>query len=169
MVKNKKSVFKKGNKPWNKGIPMKESTKKKLGKSLKGKIPWNKNKKTRIRAWNYIDGRSTHQRHGTGRIRGSEHWNWKGGFFPLNKAIRSCFKYHQWQKKCLDRDNHICRDCGVNEELIVHHINYLIFIIRKNHISNIVQALLCGELWDTNNGITLCVKCHSKTHKGEKF
>jgi hypothetical protein len=28
------------------------------------------------------------------------------------------------------------------------------------------EALLCPELWDINNGLTLCVPCHDRTKKG---
>jgi len=30
------------------------------------------------------------------------------------------------------------------------------------------QALLCAELWDVWNGITLCKECHDKIHNEEK-
>jgi len=48
----------------------------------------------------------------------------------------------------------------------VHHCNKrFIDIIRDNNIKSLDQALLCSELWDLSNGITLCTKCHKNINK----
>ena len=49
-----------------------------------------------------------------------------------------------------------------------HHIKTRSSIVKKFNIKTIKQALKCSELWDINNGITLCKKCHSKTFKKEE-
>ena len=36
-------------------------------------------------------------------------------------------------------------------------------IIRENNINTAEGALACKELWDINNGITLCLECHKQT------
>lgn len=38
-------------------------------------------------------------------------------------------------------------------------------IIIDNEIQTLNNAKLCKELWDINNGITLCKLCHIKAHK----
>jgi len=40
-------------------------------------------------------------------------------------------------------------------------------IINNNNITTMEAALECSELWNLNNGITLCEDCHNKT-KGYK-
>jgi 5-methylcytosine-specific restriction endonuclease McrA len=73
--------------------------------------------------------------------KGQNHWNWRGG----DKGTYS--------------DNYKCQLCGRKEEenlklfqacLSVHHIDYN----KKND--------------DKNNLITLCLPCHSSTHKNRK-
>lgn len=36
-------------------------------------------------------------------------------------------------------------------------------IIRENNIMTLTDAVKCEELWNINNGITLCKECHKKT------
>jgi len=55
------------------------------------------------------------------------------------------------KEKIVDRDNHRCRECGANNcKLVVHHIDY----DKKNN--------------KTENLITLCRSCHSKTNFNRK-
>ena len=49
LLKISKSYFTKGNTPWNKGIPCRESTKQKLSKALVGKPGWNKGLPSKVR------------------------------------------------------------------------------------------------------------------------
>lgn len=42
---------KKGSIPWNKNVPMRDESKKKLSLSKKGQVPWNKDKKMPIVSW----------------------------------------------------------------------------------------------------------------------
>jgi hypothetical protein len=37
-------------------------------------------------------------------------------------------------------------------------------IMEDNNIKTLEEALICGELWNINNGITYCKKCHKQKH-----
>lgn len=54
--------------------------------------------------------------------------------------------------------------------LEAHHIKSFISLLRKYKVKTLLQAIKCKELWDVNNGLTLCEKCHSLTdgYKGRK-
>ena len=62
------------------------------------------------------------------------------------------------------RDNFICQECGYNKGRILqaHHIKPFTEILVKYNIKTLEEALDCEELWDINNGITLCEYCHKK-------
>jgi len=42
-------------------------------------------------------------------------------------------------------------------------LNKFGIILKENNIKTFEEALLCEELWNINNGRTLCIKCHKKT------
>lgn len=90
--------------------------------------------------------------------------NWQGGITSLSKSIRNSEKYEMWRLRCLLRDSFKCISCGSINRLHVHHIVYLSEIIKKNKIKNKKQAETCKELWNLDNGITVCNKCHSTIH-----
>ena len=94
-------------------------------------------------------------------------YNWRDGSTPINLKIRSLKKNIEWGLKVFKRDNFICKDCGDKKggNLNAHHIITLSKIIKQNKIREIIDAIKCKELWDINNGITLCKKCHKKRHK----
>ena len=100
------------------------------------------------------------------RIRnsGSASHFWKGGISKLNYHIRRIAKYVQWRTECFVRDNFICQECGKRGgRLQVHHKKSFELILKENKITTIEQAINCPELWDTDNGITLCISCHTQT------
>jgi len=100
-----------------------------------------------------------------GRINvGQEHWNWKGGISSLRDRIYKSFKFRQWRSDIFTRDNYTCQKCGQKgTKLNAHHIKPFSQIIKENNIKDVEDALNCEELWNINNGITLCEKCHKKT------
>jgi len=101
-----------------------------------------------------------------GKIK-EEQSNWKGGITPLRHSIRTNFKSRQWRSDVFTRDNFTCQECGqVGGKLNAHHIKSFSSIIQKYEITTLEEALQCEELWNINNGITLCKKCHKKIHKG---
>ena len=57
-----------------------------------------------------------------------------------------------------------CQECGERGgNLNVDHIVPFSVIFHKNIISSLEEALSCEELWNINNGRTLCVPCNKKT------
>ena len=92
---------------------------------------------------------------------------WKGGIISFNLSIRSLFQSRQWRSDVFMRDNFTCQKCGDSGgmNLRAHHIESLKKIIKENSLKTIKDALECEKLWNINNGITLCKKCHSLLHK----
>src|SRR3990167_10841764 len=110
----------------------------------KGKIPWNKGKESFY-------------------LKGDKNPNWKGGITSLIRLIRACRKYGDWKKQCLYRDKWICQICKKKNN-ILHIDHYPVMfseIIRKYKIDSYQKAIYCKELWDINNGRTLCGDCHN--------
>jgi len=94
--------------------------------------------------------------------------NWKGNkaISPLYKRIKLLSKYKQWRKAVFERDNYTCVICHkVGGILNPRHIKHFSVILKENNLRTIEQAINCKELWDINNGITLCKDCHKLKHK----
>lgn len=107
----------------------------------------------------------THKRIGTKPPvrRGEASSNWKGGVTKIDKACRVTPEYFQWRSDVFVRDNWTCQTCGVRGYVIVHHIKGFSKIIRENNIKDVLMAKNCKEMWDINNGVTLCGDCHKLT------
>lgn len=91
---------------------------------------------------------------------------WKGKKLPVKEAIRKLFEYRQWRCDVYTRDDFTCQECGERGgQLIAHHIKSFIEIIEEYKIQTIQEAVNCLELWNINNGLTLCKKCHKELHK----
>lgn len=61
--------------------------------------------------------------------------------------------------------------CTSNNQTYIgaHHKTSLSSIINKYNITLIDEAKKCVELWDINNGITLCRDCHIEETWGTKI
>lgn len=122
---------------WNKGIPMKESSKLKLriGHKKRGIKP-----PSRLGIPNTKNsGENCHL--------------WRGGITPINRAIRTSLEYKQWRENVFKRDNWTCVKCRTKG-------------CRKNPIQahHIKPFSTHPELrFELSNGITLCIPCHKKT------
>lgn len=95
------------------------------------------------------------------KMRGENHYKWKGGVTILNQSIRRMTENIYWQRAVKKRDKK-CQHCGSEKELEAHHIIPLAMILEKYNITCRDEARACSELWDLKNGITLCRKCHYK-------
>ncbi len=85
---------------------------------------------------------------------------------PIYKLVRKCSKYNEWRLMIFGRDNFTCQRCykkGVY--LHAHHKKLFSIILKENNIITIEQAENCKELWNINNGITYCKKCHEIIHR----
>jgi 5-methylcytosine-specific restriction endonuclease McrA len=66
----------------------------------------------------------------------------------------------------MHRDDFICTDCQKKGGILnVHHIKEFHIILEEYNIKDVNGAENCAELWDLNNGVTLCKSCHIKRHK----
>ncbi len=101
---------------------------------------------------------------GVGIRRGEQNHFWKGGITPINFQIRSCSKYRQWRCDVFERDDYTCQICQKRGgRLDADHIKQFARIIHENEIKTVDMALECEELWNINNGRTLCHDCHKET------
>ncbi len=104
------------------------------------------------------------------KSKGSNNSNWKEGASSLKKRIISSFEYRQWRSDVFKRDNYTCLECGIRGVYLhAHHIIRFSSIIEKYGINTLNQAMDCSELWDINNGTTLCMLCHNNLHKKEGY
>lgn len=99
------------------------------------------------------------------KLRGNKSPHWKGGITSLRRRIWISYKYRQWRSDIFTRDNYTCQWCGqygweLNAD---HHPKKFSDIIKEYKIKTVEEALVCEELWNLNNGRTLCKKCHLKT------
>jgi len=82
------------------------------------------------------------------------------------KIILPCkakIEYKLWRKKIFERDNFICTKCGErSNKLEAHHKILLKLILEMENVEERDSIL-----FDIDNGITLCKKCHKKLHKTE--
>ena len=99
------------------------------------------------------------------------HPNWKGGITKIDRIIRGMKEYLQWRSDVFQRDNWACKTCGRNGCYVTaHHLKSFHLIIKQYDIKNVDDARKYKELWDINNGITLCEDCHklADNYRGRK-
>jgi hypothetical protein len=134
----------------NKGRRFSVSWRRKLSIARLGKTPWNKGLK--------------------GFSSGNKHWNWKGGITGIVFQIRHCFEYRQWRSDIFTRDNFTCVLClkRGGELNADHYPKTFSSIIHEYKITSLSEAVGCDELWNINNGRTLCVECHRQVTRRDK-
>lgn len=98
---------------------------------------------------------------------GSDLTSWERAERDVYDLIRKDIKYKSWRKEVFVRDNFICQECGYDKGGILHahHIKPFAEILSKHNIKTLGDAINTQELWDINNGVTLCKKCHKALHK----
>lgn len=101
----------------------------------------------------------------SGRFSGEKNPNWKGGITRLYMKIRTCDLYRQWRLSVFRRDEFKCQECGDNRghNLNADHIKPFSVILSDRKITSFKKAQKCDELWDIDNGCTLCEDCHKNT------
>lgn len=156
----KGNSFEIGHAPWNKGSKMPEEHCKKLSDSYTYHVPWNrgltKEDDERIKRLCEIMSEAR-----KGKRMGEEHPNWKGGKSKIDKTCRMMPEYAEWRTKVYERDDFTCQYCGERGgQLEAHHLKRFAQIIKENDIKTIIDARDCSEMWNTENGITLCINCH---------
>lgn len=94
---------------------------------------------------------------------GPDHYGWKGGITQLNQSIRQMTEYRRWTLAVRQRDGR-CLRCGSVENMESHHRDELAVLIDRHGIKNRSDARQCAALWDIENGVTLCRRCHYAEH-----
>jgi len=83
---------------------------------------------------------------------------------PLYRAVRILPEYKMWRTMVYERDGYTCQECQTRGgELNADHVVALSAIMRTYNVKTVTDALACKELWDLDNGVTLCVPCHKRT------
>ena len=150
------------------GVKLSKEHRRKLSEARKGKPNSNKGKKG---FWSHtkesrqkmslVHRGKRNEMYGK---RGDKNPNWRGGVRTINLLIRESLEYFIWRASVFERDGFTCQHCGQKGgKLHADHINPFMIIITKNNINIMEQALKCEELWDIDNGRTLCIDCHKKT------
>ena len=183
---SQKYGFQKGCITWNKGKTdiYSKDTLKQMSEIKKGKPIWNKGLKTGLipksafkkghKPVHTLLGKHLsmeHKRKISEANKGEKSKSWKGGITPLNRAIRNSLEYQQWRSDVYKRDYWTCQTCnkkGGKIKLHAHHIKPFTQILQDNNITDVIEAQFCEELWDIDNGITLCWDCHKLAHKEDK-
>ena len=86
------------------------------------------------------------------RMTGENSPNWKGGITPVMQMVRHSHVYKNWRAAVYDRDDFTCQMCDVRGgNLEAHHINPV-----RDHKNDLL-------IFDVDNGVTLCKRCHRVT------
>jgi len=165
--KKNSTVFQKGSISWNKGKECPQ-----ISESLKGK-PLSEKHKQKISTFQKGKHLSEETKEkisesNKGKHSGDKSGWWKGGVTLLKGLIRSSLKYSEWRLLVYQRDGFRCQACEkIGGKLNAHHIKRFSEIMKDNNIKTLEEAYMCDELWDLNNGITLCKECHNKINRND--
>lgn len=108
------------------------------------------------------------------RHMGKNNPSWRGGKSSIYLLIRATSKYSSWRQSVFIKDNFTCQKCKTfGGKLEAHHkkrFSELLKEIEKNlPLFTLYEgSLIYAPLWDINNGITLCEKCHGEIHAKNK-
>lgn len=135
------------------GIPRSLETRKKISLSLKG---IKRSPETKLKISAIASNRKLSEEHKArigDAVRGDKHPNWKGGVTYPIFALRKTKEYRHWRNAVLERDGFRCRKCHKS--------------IRRLDAHHIFSFTLFPELrFGVSNGLTVCVRCHTK-YKGD--
>lgn len=88
----------------------------------------------------------------------------RSGWIANIQHIRSSGEYTAWRSAVLERDGCTCQHCDRKHARHAHHIKPFAEIVAEHSISSPEEAFECAALWDTQNGLTLCIGCHKRVH-----
>lgn len=98
------------------------------------------------------------------KFSGSNSPRWKGGRTDISKQIRMLSEYKHWRLSVYQRDQFTCVFCNSkSKKLNADHIKPFSVLLTEHFVTTVQQAIECLELWDIQNGRTLCVDCHQAT------
>ncbi len=139
-----------------------EEYRKKMSDSKKGTVPPNRKGKQHTEETKKRMSKPRTEEHRKNISRGHiKHFSDRKT--PLNKSIRELIQYSNWRTQVFGRDNFTCQKCGKRGSwLEAHHIKRFSTIMEENNIKTLEEAYMCKELWNLDNGVTLCRKCHRK-------
>lgn len=142
--------------PWNKGKEQSDVTKEKISLAQKGEYhsPMTEFKKGN-KSWS--EG-----------IFGKNNPCWKENkVTPMKRWIRIHTIYQDWREIVMKRDNYTCQICGERGGNMKIHVDHypktFREIIEQYNIKSYEELLGIPELFDVDNGRTLCDKCHKLT------
>ncbi len=98
------------------------------------------------------------------KTRGEMNVNWKGGTSSLNKTVRQTHEYRKWAARIRKRDQ-VCLGCSRTDKLEVHHLQGLSILMAELGVTTVDQARETPALWDDQNGMLFCRKCHYAIHE----
>lgn len=73
----------------------------------------------------------------------------------LIKDIRRSDKYQRWRQRVIDRDVPSWVKPKFRKGIQVHHKKEITHILFDNGVTTLNQAMVCEELWDMENAVTL--------------
>lgn len=98
------------------------------------------------------------------KLRGEQHYCWKGGVSKLNESIRRMTENRRWMEAVKARDGK-CIRCGSISALEAHHIKPLADLVTELGVTSRDDARKHAvAIWDLSNGETLCGDCHYAEH-----
>jgi len=86
------------------------------------------------------------------KMQGEKNPAWRGGYEPYYGE-----NWHPQRRKALERDNHTCQVCGIEEDGREHDVHH---ITHRREFDTLEEANALGNL------ITLCKPCHGKANMG---
>ena len=90
------------------------------------------------------------------KIRGKNHWNWKGGI-SFGKRRTKELEYRLWRQAVFERDEFACIKCGNNKS----------GNLEADHIKP--WALFPELRYAIDNGQILCINCHKEKSRADKM